>query len=65
MEKLSELRRLGIVEAYLTDLICDVSDPRYADILMQALMTVQQSLLDAEARYAKGVTYERGKRLHG
>lgn len=48
MEKLSELRTLGIVEAYLTDLICDVKDPLHADILMQALMTVQQALVRLE-----------------
>lgn len=52
MEKLAELRKLGIVEAYLTDLICDVKDPRHADILMQALITVQQALVRLEGKYA-------------
>ena len=55
MEKALELRKLGIVEAYLTDLICDVKDPRHADILMQALMTVQQALVRLEGKYAFAV----------
>lgn len=55
MDKLSELRTLGIVEAYLTDLICDVKDPGHADILMQALMSVQQALVQLETRYASVV----------
>jgi hypothetical protein len=52
MDRLSELRTLGIVEAYLTDLICDVKDSGQADILMQALMSVQQALVQLEVRYA-------------
>jgi hypothetical protein len=56
MDTVSELRKLGIVEAYLTDLICDVRNPRYADILMQALMTVQQALVRVENRYPSVVS---------
>jgi len=51
MDRMAELRRLGVVEAYLTDLICDVKDPRHADILMQALNSVQQALLQIEEKF--------------
>lgn len=52
MDRLSEMRRLAMVEAYLTDLICDVKSPREADFLMQALLSVQQLLIQLKGKYA-------------
>jgi hypothetical protein len=52
MDGLCEIRRLAMVEAYLTDLICDVKNPRHADLLMLALHSVQQALNQLEGKYA-------------
>jgi hypothetical protein len=55
MERLSELRTLVLIEAYLTDLICDVREPGQADVLMQLLVSVQQALVQLEGPYTASV----------